>query len=575
MAEQLRYEILLEDKFTGTVRKITSVSEKELDALEAKLKNTGKTGEESFLKMGNAVKQFLPALTAAGAGFLIQKIAIDSMAAAAQIESYTVTLKTLLGSSLLAMERMDQYKKIAAKTPFELNEVVEAGNKLQSLGRYSEDTLVMLGDLASASGKPFEQVMMAYSKLVTGQKGEAVNLFRDLLITNDDWVKATGKGVSKSGEMLASTLEMEQALGRIMGKKNFMGMMAAQSETTKGKISNLNDSLFQLQAAMGERMQPAQKAMISGMTGIVGSLTEYIAIPMSEKLEQERIHVEALAMSLIDTKMPYQERLSILDELKRMNPDIVTGLNAEAIEYGKLRDNIKKYNDEMVNRIILQKKQEEIDKAKKNKDLSAEDLANRRLALIEMMNSRANEYAAQNVNLGVRAKLIANDPNLSWEEKARNIDDIGRQFFLDNNMKSTGSGPAYFGFDLSLQTEFSRAALDDLKIKQGILDDLTTQKAALRKQLGLLEESGTTTTPPPSSLVPGAAAVPGSSPEQILGSPGGGIKQIIINLDSLIKENNNVINNALNPESDLETFKDKLLSALMSVLNDTNLMITN
>ena len=56
--------------------------------------------------------------------------------AAAQVERYGVTLKTLLQSSSGASERMDEYFDIAKKTPFSLESVVEGGNKLQSLGRY-------------------------------------------------------------------------------------------------------------------------------------------------------------------------------------------------------------------------------------------------------------------------------------------------------------------------------------------------------------------------------------------------------------------------------------------------------
>ena len=128
--------------------------------------------------------------------------------ATADVEKYKLTLETMLGSKSAADARMKEYQGIAAKTPFQLQEVVDLGNGLQALGRYSKDNVNMLGDLAAASGKPLDQVRGAYAKLATGQKGEAVNMFRDLLITTDDWVKATGKGVSKNGEIMATTEEM-------------------------------------------------------------------------------------------------------------------------------------------------------------------------------------------------------------------------------------------------------------------------------------------------------------------------------------------------------------------------------
>ena len=99
----------------------------------------------------------------------------------------------MLGSQEAANARFEEMSKFAAETPFELNEVVQLGNQLQALGKYSKENMTILGDLAAAAGKPIDQVTGAFAKLASGQKGMAVDMFRDLLITTDDWAKATGK----------------------------------------------------------------------------------------------------------------------------------------------------------------------------------------------------------------------------------------------------------------------------------------------------------------------------------------------------------------------------------------------
>ncbi|MDY0102829.1 MAG: hypothetical protein RBS07_07795 [Lentimicrobium sp.] len=190
--------------------------------------------------------------------------------ATADVEKYKLTLETMLGSKSAADSRMGEYQDIAAKTPFELQDVVELGNGLQSLGRYSRQNVMMLGDLAAAAGKPLDQVRGAYAKLGTGQKGEAVNMFRDLLISTDDWVKATGKGVSKNGELMATTEEMIAALPRIMDAKNFEGMMDKQSQGIWGRISNLKDTLFQFMAGLGDLLKP----LIDGAIWLLTKLSE-------------------------------------------------------------------------------------------------------------------------------------------------------------------------------------------------------------------------------------------------------------------------------------------------------------
>jgi hypothetical protein len=191
---------------------------------------------------------------------------------AAQFEQYRATLTTMLGSQELANARLKEYSDIASKTPFELPQIVELGNQLQAIGKYSKDNVNMLGDLASAAGKPIEQVSSAFSKLATGQKGVAVDMFRDLLITTDDWVKATGKGISKSGELLATTEEMMAVLPKIMQDKKFTGMMAQQSETFLGKMSNLADSWNTKLREVGEQILPHIKPYLDQLINFISSI---------------------------------------------------------------------------------------------------------------------------------------------------------------------------------------------------------------------------------------------------------------------------------------------------------------
>lgn len=92
--------------------------------------------------------------------------------------------------------------------------------------------------------------------LQADKKGIALDMFRDLLITTKDWQEATGKGITSNGELIATTTEMLEALPKILAKKGFAGMMAAQSKTVTGQISNMRDAFFQLEAAIGDRMRP-------------------------------------------------------------------------------------------------------------------------------------------------------------------------------------------------------------------------------------------------------------------------------------------------------------------------------
>jgi len=205
---------------------------------------------------------------------------------AGQFEQYETSLKVMLGSAEKAKARLEELVEFAASTPFELPQVIQAANQLQALGKYSQDNLRMLGDLSSASGKPMEQALSAYAKMVTGQKGIAIDMFRDLLITADDWTKATGKKIGKSGELQASVEEMAKALPKIIKEKGFAGMMDEQSKTLLGMKSNISDALGQLSTELGDKVLPLAKELAGNIIGIIGSVKDNVGtiIPVVETL---------------------------------------------------------------------------------------------------------------------------------------------------------------------------------------------------------------------------------------------------------------------------------------------------
>jgi phage tail tape-measure protein len=72
------------------------------------------------------------------------------------MEQYRATLETVMGDSQKAAEKLDWVKKYAAKTPFEIPELVESTVKLQAMGLEAEKMLPIAGDMAAvfaSSGK--------------------------------------------------------------------------------------------------------------------------------------------------------------------------------------------------------------------------------------------------------------------------------------------------------------------------------------------------------------------------------------------------------------------------------------
>ncbi len=304
-----------------------------------------------------------------GAAYLLMRgaqaagqFAYESVMASAEMEKYGVTVKTMLGSRGAANDRMREYIDIAAKTPFQIDQVVQAGNQLQAIGRYNRDNLTNLGDLAAASGKPLEQVMGAYAKLATGQKGEAVNMFRDLLISSEDWAKATGKGIGANGEMMASTEEMMQALPAILKAKGFLGMMGEQSKTTSGQLSNLQDNVFQLKVAIGDRLQPTFNQLIREGSGVVDMFKKWVEVPTAQKIAKEKAELNALVGAITDVNTVAETRKSLIDQLQATYPEFLGSLNAETVSNEELRKKLEAVNREYDLKLKKQIQEDNINK---------------------------------------------------------------------------------------------------------------------------------------------------------------------------------------------------------------------
>ena len=356
MSKDVVYRVKVLDEASGKMREL-ELAVKRVKAETAGIGKAAHTAEGGVSSMGSSMSKMLKggAILAgvSAVGSAIYSVGKSAVSAAAQVEKYSATLETMLGSKAAARDRMQEYMDIAKTTPFELTQVVEAGNQLQALGRYSEETLTMLGDLAAASGKPLEQVLNAYAKMASGQKGIAVDMFRDLLITTDDWTKATGKGKKASGEMLATSEELIASLPKIMKSKGFFGLMAKQAETTEGKISNLQDAAFSLRAALGERLAPSVKSVVGTLEEWTSSLEKNIRIPVEEKIAKEQAMLNILVGRLIESNDNEQERGNIISQLKREYPDFLKKIDAEKATTEQLREALSKTNKEYERKIRL------------------------------------------------------------------------------------------------------------------------------------------------------------------------------------------------------------------------------
>jgi hypothetical protein len=190
--------------------------------------------------------------------------------ATAQFQKFEAVLGNTLGSSALAGLKLKEIQEFAAKTPFGVNELTNSFVKLANQGfKPTGDQMRLLGDLASSTGKSFDQLAEA---IIDAQVGEFERLKEFGVRAQDagDKVIFTFKGVQTQVDKSSSAIrEYITSLGNAEGVS---GSMAVISETLGGKINNLGDSWDQMLISIGGNT----KGVFSSVISIVGKAIDEI-----------------------------------------------------------------------------------------------------------------------------------------------------------------------------------------------------------------------------------------------------------------------------------------------------------
>lgn len=216
---------------------------------EATLKRVEKTAE----RVGQAIGTGMKIAAAAGAAALsfLGKSVIET---SAEFETYQATLETIEGSSERARKALDWIAEFGKKTPYDVSQVTEAFVKLKAYGidPIANDSLRILGDTASAMGKPLSQAVEMFADAST-MEFERLKEFGIKAKQEGDNVTFSW---TKNGEELTETVkknatEVRAFLLETLGDR-FNGAMDRQSKTFRGMTSNIGDSWTDFQRRIGE-----------------------------------------------------------------------------------------------------------------------------------------------------------------------------------------------------------------------------------------------------------------------------------------------------------------------------------
>lgn len=259
--------------------------EQELRLLEKRLDEVNitsrRTGAALHRMNTGAVSGFKSATASLGrymAGYAAMLISVTAIGRKwlevnVEFEKFNAVLTTATGSAEAAAGEMNKIRDFAQKTPFSVRELTEAFVKLNNQGfRPTKDELTLLGDLASSTGKTFDQLAEA---ILDAQVGEFERLkeFGIKAKTEGDKVIFTFKGVrTEVGKNAEEIQKYILGLGNLEGVS---GSMASISNTLGGALSNLGDAWENLLVSFSDGEGILSKA-VGWLTDITNGISKSI-----------------------------------------------------------------------------------------------------------------------------------------------------------------------------------------------------------------------------------------------------------------------------------------------------------
>ncbi len=188
-------------------------------------------------------------------GILAAGVVAKGTEALGEYQTGLMRLRVEYGNAATAGAKYAELVKFAARTPFELPEVVNAFAQLKAQGfNIGENELTALGDLASASGKSLEELV---NTMLSAKRGHAdmVDNFVGLgakmkggMMTATMFDKNTGKDIEYKIDPKdkVALLKFFTDAGK---RKGISGMMGEQSKTIPGQLSTMTDEMKMLLVA--------------------------------------------------------------------------------------------------------------------------------------------------------------------------------------------------------------------------------------------------------------------------------------------------------------------------------------
>lgn len=239
------------------------IPEKHFDTISTGARKAGDSIENELTPV---IEKATKALKSMVAGFTVQQIITQIGKTRGEFQQLEVAFETMLGSEERSSKLMNELVNTAAHTPFDLKGIADGAKQLLAYGFAAEDvndTLVMLGNVASGLSIPLNDIVYLYGTTMTQGRLFTQDLRQFMgrgIPLAEELSKQFGVAKNEVGDLVTAGKvgfnEVATAMKAMTSEGGqFYNLMDKQSKTINGLVSNLGDAVDMMLNDIGQQTE--------------------------------------------------------------------------------------------------------------------------------------------------------------------------------------------------------------------------------------------------------------------------------------------------------------------------------
>jgi len=351
---------------------------KKVDAQYNKVRVGGKGVNTVMSKMG----ALLPIVGIAAMVAAVKNLGTELFDLAKTMKSEAIRASVVFGDQLGKVEKAAESlaKKMGLTNREFVANAASTADLLIPLGFTREAAADMSIELQSLTG--------ALDEWTGGSVGakEVSNILTKAMLGENEQLKQLGIAIRKDTDefrdLVTQKIEVTGATkvqAEAMATLELIQKKSADAQTAYTEGGN---ELLRTQKKLGV----AVKNLKEGFIGL-------FEVPIEKSLRNQQHEANLLAIRLGDSNLATEERIALLKELGGIAPSIIRGLEAENLNYENLKKNLRAYNDEMANKIVIASLDKEEEKVLARKVRAETNLQEAQRKLAETISWYDNVYS--------------------------------------------------------------------------------------------------------------------------------------------------------------------------------------